>query len=222
MRAYQTEIAIADDETRSIEVPLEREVVAVYAPPPKPKIWWPGGEVALALGGGEKMNAGGAGFFDARVEIGWKPGAPTELALVVDLGSINPGSNNCGTLFHGPNRHREHGDRTVQRDWLAVERERDVEGRVVRRGRRSNYRRSSRSKAIACTDRDGSSSTTRSSTASIPRTSSASRRPRFRDRRGVARRRRAFDHGDPDGCAAICVARLLAAIPMATGIASAI
>jgi hypothetical protein len=99
MRSYQTEIVVSDDETRRIDVPLEREVVVE---PTKPKLWGPGGEIAASLGVGDKIRQGGAGVFDLRLEIGVKPGWPTELAFVVDVGSIVPGSNNCGSDFHGP------------------------------------------------------------------------------------------------------------------------
>ncbi len=101
MRPYQTEVTVSDDETRRIDVPLEpeRDVVIV---PVAPKLWGPGGEVAASLGVGDKIRAGGAGVFDLRLEIGAKPGWPTELAFVVDVGSIVPGSNNCGSDYHGP------------------------------------------------------------------------------------------------------------------------
>ncbi len=103
MQPYQTEIVVSDDETRRIDVPLERErerdVVVMQA---APKPWGPGGEVAASLGAGDKMRAGGAGVFDLRLEIGVKPRWPTELAFVVDVGSIVPGSNNCASDYHGP------------------------------------------------------------------------------------------------------------------------
>lgn len=98
MKPYQTELVVNAGESRTIETPpLEK------APePPKPKLWWPTAETALSIGAGEKFNAGGATFFDTRLEIGLHFGAPTELSLYVDVGSIDPGSNNCGTHFHGP------------------------------------------------------------------------------------------------------------------------
>jgi hypothetical protein len=98
MRPYQTEIVLNDDESRAIDIPALEKGPA----PPKPKLWWPSAETAVAIGGGEKLNAGGAAFFDTRVQIGVHFGAPTELSLFVDVGSINPGSNNCGTNYHAP------------------------------------------------------------------------------------------------------------------------
>ncbi|HSQ63196.1 MAG TPA: PEGA domain-containing protein [Polyangiaceae bacterium] len=98
MTPYQTEVVVNDDESRAIDVPLER------APePPKPKEWSPGGEVAVSMGPGVKMQNGTAAFFDLRAEIGWKPGWPTELGFIVDVGSIDPSANNCATSYHGPN-----------------------------------------------------------------------------------------------------------------------
>jgi len=93
MRPYQSEIVVNDDESRAIDVPLEKE----YVPPP-PKPWSPGGEAAFSLGPGVKLNAQDAAFFDMRFEIGWKPGWTTQLAFIVDLGTIDP-STNCGSFY---------------------------------------------------------------------------------------------------------------------------
>ncbi len=99
MRPYQSEIVITDDESRTIDVPLEHEQgsTTVYvAPPPKP--WSPGGEIAFSMGPGAKLNADGAAFYDFRLEIGVKPGWTTQVGFIVDLGTIDP-SNNCGSFY---------------------------------------------------------------------------------------------------------------------------
>ena len=95
MRPYQTEMVVNAGESRTIQTPPLEKL-------PEPKLWWSAAETAVSIGGGAKLYQGGAAFFDTRFEIGAKFGAPTELSLFVDLGSIDPGGNNCGTRFHAP------------------------------------------------------------------------------------------------------------------------
>lgn len=95
MKPYQTEMVVNAGESRTIQTPPLEKL-------PEPKLWWSAAETAVSIGGGAKLDGGGAAFFDTRFEIGAKFGAPTELSLFVDLGSIDPGGNNCGTKFHGP------------------------------------------------------------------------------------------------------------------------
>jgi len=93
MQPYQSEIVVNDDESRAIDVPLEK----AYVPPP-PKPWSPGGEAAFSLGPGVKLHGQDAAVFDMRFEIGWKPGWNTQLGFIVDLGAIDP-STNCGSSY---------------------------------------------------------------------------------------------------------------------------
>jgi hypothetical protein len=96
MRAYQSEVVLADDENRSIDVPLEK----IYVPPPPPDSG-PSFEVGVSGGPGVKMHADNPWMMTGRVDVGWRPGWPTNLGLYAEYATIDA-TNTCGTDLHGP------------------------------------------------------------------------------------------------------------------------
>jgi|CZKU01.1.fsa_nt_gi hypothetical protein len=96
MHPYQSEVTIADDENRSVDVPLERE----YVPPP-PEDKGPGFELGLQYGPGVKLHGDRPLEQMVRVDVGWRPGWSTNLGLYFEVGDIAAASV-CGTSLHGP------------------------------------------------------------------------------------------------------------------------
>ena len=96
MHPYQSEITIADDENRSVDVPLERE----YVPPP-PEDKGPGFELGLQYGPGVKLHGDQPLEQMVRVDVGWRPGWSTNLGLYLEFGDV-AASGVCGTSMHGP------------------------------------------------------------------------------------------------------------------------
>ncbi len=96
MHPYQSEVTIADDENRSVDVPLERE----YVPPP-PEDKGPGFELGLQYGPGVKLHGDEPLEQMVRVDVGWRPGWSTNLGLYLEFGDI-AASGVCGTSMHGP------------------------------------------------------------------------------------------------------------------------
>jgi PEGA domain len=96
MHPYQSEVTIADDENRSVDVPLEKE----YVPPP-PEDKGPGFEVGLQYGPGVKLHGDQPLEQMVRVDVGWRPGWSTNLGLYLEFGDI-AASGVCGTSMHGP------------------------------------------------------------------------------------------------------------------------
>lgn len=96
MHPYQSEVTIADDENRSVDVPLEKE----YVPPP-PEDKGPGFELGLQYGPGVKLHGDQPWEQMVRVDVGWRPGWATNLGLYVEFGDI-ASSGVCGTSMHGP------------------------------------------------------------------------------------------------------------------------
>jgi hypothetical protein len=95
MHPYQSDVAIADDENRSVDVPLEKEYVA---PPPEDK--GPGFELGVQSGPGVKLHGDKPWEQMVRVDVGWRPGWPTNLGLYLEFGGINA-SGACGTNMGG-------------------------------------------------------------------------------------------------------------------------
>jgi hypothetical protein len=96
MHPYQSEVTIADDENRSVDVPLEKE----YVPPP-PEDKGPGFELGLQYGPGVKLHGDQPLEEMVRVDVGWRPGWPTNLGLYLELGDI-AASGACGSSMSGP------------------------------------------------------------------------------------------------------------------------
>lgn len=98
MVPYQSEVVLADDEKRSIDVPLQH----VYIPPPQKPIEPPGPnlELGLSLGPGVKMHGDKPWMMIERVDVGYRAGWPTDLAFFLEAAEINA-SGTCGTNLHG-------------------------------------------------------------------------------------------------------------------------
>jgi hypothetical protein len=96
MHPYQSEVMIADDENRSVDVPLEK----VYVPPPLEEKG-PGFELGLQYGPGVKLHGDQPLQEMVRVDVGWRPGWPTNLGLYLELGDI-AASGACGSSMPGP------------------------------------------------------------------------------------------------------------------------
>src|SRR5262249_47558184 len=96
MRAYQSEVVVADDENRSIDVPLEKE----YAPP-TPEESGPGGEVGGAGGAGSKVDGDKPWTESVRLDLGLRLGWYVDLGVYGEYGAIDA-SKACGTDSHGP------------------------------------------------------------------------------------------------------------------------
>jgi len=97
MRPYQSEIVVGDDETRSIDVPLEKEPEAVVikqvvAPPVDER---PSYEVGVSLGGGVKLRRDNPLVTVLRAEIAFRFGNRTNFGFFTEYGEIDK-SNACG------------------------------------------------------------------------------------------------------------------------------
>ena len=92
MVPYQSEVVLADDEKRTIEVPLQR----VYVPPPPKPVEPPGPnlELGASIGPGVKMHGDKPWEMIERVDVGYRAGWPTDLALFLDVAEIDA-SGNC-------------------------------------------------------------------------------------------------------------------------------
>ena len=97
MRPYQSEIVVGDDETRTIDVPLEKEpepvvIKQVIAAPADDS---PSYEVGVTLGGGVKLRRDNPLVSTIRGEIAFRFGRRTNFGLFVEEGEIDK-SNACG------------------------------------------------------------------------------------------------------------------------------
>jgi hypothetical protein len=101
MRPYQSEVVIGDDETRTIDVPLEKEpekVVIQQGPPPEDL---PGFEAGVALGAGVKLHGDNPLVTTMRADIAFRFGRRTNFGLFVEYGQIST-SGACGFDMPGP------------------------------------------------------------------------------------------------------------------------
>jgi hypothetical protein len=96
MRAYQSEVVLADDENRSVDVPLER----IYVPAP-PAATGPSFEMGLSGGPGVKLRADHPWSNSVRLDLGFRIGWPVTLGVYGEYGAIDA-SGTCGTDAHGP------------------------------------------------------------------------------------------------------------------------
>ncbi|HTR49860.1 MAG TPA: PEGA domain-containing protein [Kofleriaceae bacterium] len=99
MRPYQSEVFVGDDETRTIDVPLEKEVQVVVGPG-EPVDDHPHHEFGLSFAPGEKLHDGNAGVIAYRLDYAhrWKYFA---LGLFAQYSSVSA-SDTCGTAIPGP------------------------------------------------------------------------------------------------------------------------
>ncbi len=100
MVPYQSEVVLTDDENRTIDVPLEH----VYVPPPPKRVEPPGPDLELgaSAGPGVKLHGDKPWMMMERIDVGYRSGWPTDLAIFLEAAEINA-TGNCGTDMHGPN-----------------------------------------------------------------------------------------------------------------------
>jgi len=95
MRSYQSEVVLADDENRSVDVPLEKEL----APPPAAATG-PSFELGLSAGPGVKLHGDQPWMNTLRFDIGARLGWAVNLGVYGEYGTIDA-SGSCGTDAHG-------------------------------------------------------------------------------------------------------------------------
>ena len=95
MRAYQSEVVLADDENRSVDVPLERLVLQAQAAPTGPSF-----DLGLSGGPGVKLHGDQPWMNVVRLDVGFRLGWPVKLGLYAEYGVIDA-SGACGTDAHG-------------------------------------------------------------------------------------------------------------------------
>ena len=95
MRVYQTEIFVADDAQRTIDVTLEK----VYVPPPPEDL--PSFEVGLTFAPGVKGHGDDPAVLSYRGDIGLRLGRRVDLGAFVEYASIRA-NKSCGTDIPGP------------------------------------------------------------------------------------------------------------------------
>jgi hypothetical protein len=103
MRPYQTEVVIADNETRTVDVALES--VQAAAPPPEKHGAFNGMEIGLRTGFGKEylQDDQHAGFIPIWFDLGYRIGTPTLLGIYGQYGWTDR-SKSCGIKDrHGPN-----------------------------------------------------------------------------------------------------------------------
>jgi hypothetical protein len=96
MRPYQSEVVLADDENRSVDVPLERLVLQQAAAPTGPGL-----ELGLSGGPGVKLRGDQPWMNTVRLDVGLRLGWPVKLGFYAEYGVIEA-SGACGTDAHGP------------------------------------------------------------------------------------------------------------------------
>jgi hypothetical protein len=96
MRPYQSEVVLADDENRSVDVPLEKVFVQGAAAPMSP-----GGEIGLTGGPGVKLRGDQPWMNTVRLDAGVRLGWAAKLGIFAEYGVIDA-SGTCGTDAHGP------------------------------------------------------------------------------------------------------------------------
>jgi hypothetical protein len=94
-RPYQSEVVLADDENRSIDVPLEKLVVA-----PAPVDSSPSLELGISGGPGMKLRGDQPWMATVRAELALRLGWVVGLGLFGEYGAINA-SRTCGSDAHG-------------------------------------------------------------------------------------------------------------------------
>jgi hypothetical protein len=93
MRPYQSEVVVGDDETRTIDVPLEKEPEPIAIAKPAEEL--PGFEAGVTLGAGVKLHNDNPLVTLVRPEIAFRFGHRVNFGLFVEYGQIDR-SNACG------------------------------------------------------------------------------------------------------------------------------
>jgi len=96
MRPYQSEVVLADDENRSVDVPLEKIYVAPPAAPTSPSV-----DIGVSWGPGVKLRTDHPWMNAVRLDLDARLGWAVALGLFGEYGVIDP-SGTCGTDAHGP------------------------------------------------------------------------------------------------------------------------
>ncbi len=99
MRPFESELVIQDNEVRSIDVPLERDVAIatpVAVEPPGPGL-----ELGVSVVPGVKLRADRPAVLAYRADLGFFKGRRTRLGFYVQYGTIDA-SGSCGTDIAGP------------------------------------------------------------------------------------------------------------------------
>lgn len=102
MRPYQTEVLVSANQTRTIDVPLEKEVVAstiVIAPRGEPR---PSFELGASLASGVKARNDNPMLLTMRAEIALRLGRHVSFGLFGEYGQIDT-NDRCGFDMAGPN-----------------------------------------------------------------------------------------------------------------------
>jgi hypothetical protein len=97
MHPYQSEVALADDENRSIDVPLEKVVL-----PAAPVDMAPGVEIGITGGPGVKLHGDHPWMTTVQADIGLRLGWVANFGVFAEYAAIDA-SGVCGTDAHGPN-----------------------------------------------------------------------------------------------------------------------
>jgi hypothetical protein len=95
MRAYQSEVVLADDENRSVDVPRERLSLQTPAAPTGPSF-----DLGLSGGPGVKLHGDQPWMNTVRLDVGLRLGWPVSLGFYAEYGVIDA-SGTCGTDAHG-------------------------------------------------------------------------------------------------------------------------
>jgi hypothetical protein len=101
MRPYQSEVVVADDESRTIDVPLEKEGSESGGGAHEPEASPPGFEVGVSGGPGIKMHGDQPWVTTVRADIALRAAWVVGLGLYAEYGAIDA-SGACGTDSHGP------------------------------------------------------------------------------------------------------------------------
>ncbi len=96
-RPYQAEIVVGEAEKRTMDVPLEREMMVVQAPEPE----GPSFEFGTSMAAGKKLRGDRPGEIAYRVEIALRRGRRVNFGAYLESGTIQAGGA-CGTDIPGP------------------------------------------------------------------------------------------------------------------------
>ena len=104
MRPYQSEVFVGDNELRSIDVPLEKEPVAVViapAVPSGPHEDLPSFELGGSIAPGQKGRGDHPAIISYRFEAALRLGRRVNLGVFAEFASVDA-SGTCGTSIPGP------------------------------------------------------------------------------------------------------------------------
>jgi len=101
MRPYQSEVVVADDEKRTIDVPLEKESGGGGEGSREPEASAPSFEAGVSGGPGVKMHGDQPWVTTVRADIALRAAWVMGLGLYAEYGAIDA-SGACGTDAHGP------------------------------------------------------------------------------------------------------------------------